>query len=357
MRKLAIIISILIVFFPVCSGAFETVIIDEVKYEASFASSAIQPMEYLKIPFGTEDSKVGGFDQDPQTISEGVPYAFLPMNDGSVLLPDTVNQKVKHFSPTGKVLGTLPVGNFHHEKPTVIRDFAVSPQEIGIFSPFACEFKNPKLEFRNGLYLACTSDAKIELIDSLGNLKAEFDEMLDVSNIGVDPKGNLLVSNPVLASLFRFSPDGKLIEKFVNQPNLTTYSDSNGNPYGIRGNDLTAVLYKAINASPVKELEIANFVLDLPPERNAVYVIHKVLGTDILGNVFIQLEACDKESVIHSEKIIIVNPDGKIVSQRDLMEKPYYSTQLPRTLRVMPDGRLMGFSANEKEYIIFVYPL
>lgn len=316
--------------------AFQVTTVDMIRYEAGLASVACKPAEFLRLPFGKGEDQIGGHELDIGHRTEGVPFTFQGLKDGSVWILDTINGKLKHFAADGKVLTAIAWSNHPQGKTPIIRDFAFGPQ--------------------GGFYLLCATDGKVELIDPKGQCPVEIEGLQDAWNIGADPKGNVLVNNPVMRSLLRFNPKGELIEQYAD-PDLTVVTDLDGNPYGMRGDDQNAVLIKAKTASPVAEIELAKFPLELPKERKAHYVSRQVLGVDAEQRIYVELIACDDEGVVHQNRIVKLSPTGKEIGHLDFFSKPYMAPDLPRRSTVMPDGRILSFQMDDKGWALITYQI
>ena len=318
------------------TSGFQVTTVDMIRYEAGLASVAVQPVELVCIPFGKEDARVGGHALEAGHRTEGVPYAFRAMSDGTVWVLDTINGKLKQFEKDGKCLTTISWKNHPEGKPPIIRDFAPAPG--------------------NGFYLLCASDGKVEMIDGKGNGIVEIEGLADAWNIGSDPKGNVLVNHPVMRALLRFNPQGEIVEKYED-PDLTVWTDQEGHPFGMRGDDQNAVLFKAKTASPATEIELAKFPLDLPKERKARYVSRQVLGVDAKQRIYVELTACDQEGVIHLNRLIRLSPAGKETGRLEFFSKPYLAPDLPRRATVMPDGRILGFKMDDHGWSLITWQI
>ncbi|MFZ2957188.1 MAG: hypothetical protein WA705_09880 [Candidatus Ozemobacteraceae bacterium] len=342
MRNLLVILF-LATFIPAtlfavpATATFNVAMVDMIRYEAGLASSAQKPSELLRLSFGAGDANIGGCDQDLEHRTEGVPYAYIPLADGSVWVLDSIQAKIKRFSPDGKLMATVPIKNHGDAVKPFIRDFALAPKD--------------------GFYLLCVTDGKVERISATGEQVVEIEGLNDTLAIGSDCKGNVLVRNNMLKGILRFNPEGELVERYEDQTDLSEYSDLEGRPYGVRGDDLNAVVFKTKTASPVEELELAKFPLELPKDRGAHYVSRKILGVDAAQNIYVELVACDDDGVIHQNQIVKLSPTGTILSKTEMISSPYIAVDLPRRLTVMPDGRVMGFSVDPKGWALVFYKL
>lgn len=316
--------------------AFGVTMVDMMRYEAGLASVAVKPVEFLRIPFGKNDDQIGGHELDIGHRTEGVPFAFQGLKDGSVWILDSINGKLKHFAADGKLIEAVAWKNHAEARPPVIRDFAFGP--------------------KGGFYLLCATDGKVELIDEKGQASVEIEGLLDAWAVGADPKGNVLVKSPVLNSVLRFNPQGELIEQYEH-PDLSVYTDLEGNPYGLRGDDENAVLVKAKTASPVAEIELAKFPLEVAKERKAHYVSRQILGIDAEQRIYVELIACDDDGIIHQNRIVKLSPTGKELGRIEFFSKPYMAPDLPRRATVMPDGRILSFLMDDKGWALITWQI
>ncbi|MBF0547179.1 MAG: hypothetical protein HQM08_22255 [Candidatus Riflebacteria bacterium] len=311
--------------------------INLVRYEATLASSAQLPKDYMKIPFGSKDQEVGGTDQDPEHFTNGIPSAFFPQSDGSVWILDSVNSSLKLFNSAGKFVSKIPLELSSSKNKILIKDFSVvHPDEFYVYSDL---------------------DGLVKRIASNGKTIVEIEGLNSSLSIGTDPKGNVLVKNPALTGVLRFNPAGEIIEQYTNQYNLSTYCDTNGNPYGIKGdNDQIAILYKATNASPVKEITMASFSLEFPIEKNIHIVNREILGTDQQGNIYIELVACDDPGIIHLNRFYKLSPEGQTLATLNFLTPPsVISPDLPRHMVVTGDGKIMTFTVDSTSYGLVTY--
>ncbi|OIP32046.1 hypothetical protein AUK22_00410 [bacterium CG2_30_54_10] len=336
-----LVLFVLALSVPGSAASFEVSTVDGLRFEAGLASQAIQPTKYLSLIFGAGQTQVGGAEQDTKHFSEGVPYAFLPMPDGSVWVLDSINKALKRFSPDGKVMAELNLGLVVPNGECVIRDFALAPAD--------------------GFYFLSASDWKNLHTDKDGKIVSEIEGVTDARSIGQDPKGNVLIEIPVMQALLRFNPAGEIVEKFdFPQSDLfeaAVYTDLDGNPFYVKGNESSLELGKFVAASPTEELVLATFPLDLPPDRKAHYVSGKVLGVDAARNIYVELIAVDDDGVIHRHRVCKVSPEGKVTAQSDIRVIPFQSPDLPRHAAVMPDGRILGFYLKDKSYVLCTWTI
>ncbi len=336
-------LSFVLVVFSVCSigiasekgaGNASVVLVNRLQYDAGLASSAVYPTDVCSIPFGTDDANVGGDSQDSKRQAGGAPTAYVPLADGSFWVLDTINQKVKHFGADGKLISCFPFPESGPKKFIFMKDLAVIPS--------------------GGMYLYNSTQGIVVRVDDKGVSQVRIEGLPDSREIGVDSKGNLLVSNPRMRSLMRFSPAGELLEKFSGKDLLTPMVDSADQPLGMKFNEQEAELFRAEKASPTVIVPIAKFPLRAPKERKAHFVAANVLGSDAKKNVYIELIACDKSGVIHQHGVLRLSQDGKTLAQADLIAFPFL---YPRKKMVTPDGRIFGFRSDNKSWIPISYSL
>lgn len=326
---------------PLAGADFQVVTIDSLRFEASIASQAIPPTPYFKVPFGKGADQVGGSEQDPNHVTEGVPYAFRPQVDGSVWVLDWVNQALKLFGPDGKLQTQRSLAGLFPRGDGVVRDFAPAPND--------------------GFYLLSARDGKVLRTDAAGKVVVEIEGLTDARAIGTDAKGNLLVDMPTMNALLRFNPAGEIVDQYplprADLVNAGLCTDPEGRPYFLRGSEQAVELCRFTQASPTREVVLATFVNDVPAERKARFVSAKVLGIDAPGNVYVELVACDNDGVIHRHRVSRVSPDGKVLASADIRVVPYLSPDLPRHVTVMPDGRLLGFHVYSPHWHLVTWAL
>ncbi len=321
----------------VSAQGFSSVMVNGLQYEAALASSAVAHKDICSIPFGTADNCVGGDMQDIEHRTEGAPTAFRPVADGSFWVLDTVNQKLKHFARDGKLLQAMTFPGSSARYFVHMTDMAVNP--------------------KGGFYLYNATDGVVERIDAKGASIVQIEGLPDSREVGVDSKGNMLVTNPVMQSLLRFNPEGELIEKYDGQTHLSTSVGADDKPLGVKFDDRNAELVRAETASPVVEITLAKFPLDLPMERKAHYVSAKLIGADAKNQVYLELVACDENGVVHRHRVLRLAGDGKVLAQADLLMIPFLAPDMVRHLTVAPDGTLFGFRSDGKSWIPISYDL
>ncbi|MFZ2955270.1 MAG: hypothetical protein WA705_00035 [Candidatus Ozemobacteraceae bacterium] len=325
------ILLILALMVPIAawSAPFQVTSIDLIKYESGLASSAMKAKPILTLPFGPGDAQVGGEAQDPENRGDGVPSSFRMLADGTFWILDSLNGKLKHFDPSGKLLKAIDFKS--HPEKALFRDFAFAPAD--------------------GFYMLCVTDGSVEITDASGEKINEIEGLQEAREIGVDPTGNVLVRSPMQRGLLRFEQKAVLIEQFEDL-DLSVYTDSEGHPYGIHGDDKNVVLYKTIVASPAKEVTLASFPLDVPQDRLASYAARQVLGVDAAQNIYLELSARDLDGVLHLNRFVKVSPDGKVLGKLDKLDSPYMASGLPRFLGISPDGKILGFEISDKAWMI-----
>ncbi|HEY9071991.1 MAG TPA: hypothetical protein VIV61_17155 [Candidatus Ozemobacteraceae bacterium] len=321
----------------VSAAPFTTVMVNGMQYEASLASSAVAPKDLCSIPFGTADANVGGDAQDLEHRTEGAPTAFRAMPDGSLWVLDTVNQAAKQFSADGSFITSFKFPGSGAATFAHMRDFAVIPT--------------------GGFYLYNSTEGIVERVDEKGVSAVQIEGLPDSFEIGADSKGNLLVVNPVMQSLLRFNPAGELIEKYDGQTHLSAIVDKNDKPLGVRFDDAMAELFRADTASPVAEVSIARFPLELPKERKAHYVSAKLIGADAKANVYLELIACDDNGVVHQHRVLRLSSEGKTLGQADLLVIPFLAPDMVRHMTATPDGKILGFRSDTKSWIPITYDI
>ena len=337
MKKVLFTLSLIFATPLLWGASFDTVMIDNLRYESTIASKAVSPKDFLKLTLGSDDSHVGGIAQDPKHISEGVPNAFLPLQDNSVWVLDTNNRKLKRFTSNGQILSTISLQEIAPSDEFSAEDFCPAPQD--------------------GFYVYVANEGKVFRISSSGTIIAEIEGVPDTFALSADRQNNVLIHNPAMNSVLKFNPEGELIEKFDQFDGLSPYSDIDGKPYGIKGDDSHAIVYKAASASPSSEIELARLVLDVPEERKAHYASQKILGVDASWNVYIELVAVDDDGVFHQNRIMKLSPQGAILGTWEVLSKPSMSPGLPRHHAVTPNGGIMGFYAYNNEYHLFTFAL
>ncbi len=321
---------------------------DSLRYDKSMAARAINPVSLFSLKFGRGENEVSGDKEDEKRISYGVPYAFLPLKDGSVWVLDTIARRLKHFNPTGAFLEEINLEAISSGNAP-IRDFAPGPE--------------------NGFYFFSTEDSKVYRTDSSGKIICEIEGLDDTWSLMSDREGNVWVDNPRMRSVFCFNPSGELVEKFHDIEGLTNIRSSDGKLFGIKGDDYSAVIYRT-QAEPQKGakiigtdrpaapvIEMATIRLEDASAKKIGYVDKRILGLDDRGNMYFSLVACDENGTIYQNRIYRIPENGGQFKFWEIISAPCFSPDLPRHLSVMPDGRIMGFSVQGETYNLIAYNL
>jgi hypothetical protein len=316
---------------------FSIVTVHHQRLEQTLASSALEPELLLSLPFGKAPAQVAGAAEDEKRLTDGVPYAFRVAADSSIWLLDSANGALKRFSPVGTLLGSVPLPGVSSHTMPIYKDFAFGPQQ--------------------NLYLYCSTDKKVYLVKPSGEIIVEIEGLGDTQRIESDPQGNLVVENPVLGGVLRFSPAGTLIEKTAPGLAGTAFTDSQGRLYILERGETTGTLQRLIDIKANTRETLATFSLELPPERQVVIAGLKLIGTDASGNCYILLFGTDSDGVLHAQRVYTIAPDGTLMNRRNILTIPFLSPDLPRHFAIAPDGRLIAFSANETHYRLLKYSL
>lgn len=333
-KALMIFVSISLSIFSTAFAETSVVLKNNLKYESSLAASAIAHKDICSIPYGKADANVGGTDEDIKHMSEGAPSAYIPNSDGSFWVLDSINKKVKHFGSNGKFISSFALPGSSSNKPSLFKDMAILPN--------------------GGFYLYNSTQGIVYLVDKEGKPKIQIEGLPRSKEIGIDSKGNLLIANPIMQSLLRFTPTGELIEKYDGQTFLSTVVDASDKPLGMKFTELEAELFKAEIASPTKLISIAKFPLTTPKERKAHYSTAEVIGTDAKMNIYVLLVACDRAGVIHQYRVLRLNNSGKILAKADLLVVPFL---YPRRERITSDGKIFGFRSEKTSWLPITFSL
>lgn len=321
------------VFAVVSCGAQEPEfkLINALSYHKSMFSAA-PSVDYLKIPFGKGVNEVGGQDDDTESVTYGVPWAFRMTADGKVWVLDSLNKLLKLFTPEGKVERSVSLQGMGK----VVIDFAVAPD--GSFA------------FLNAV------DGLIYVTDADGKARQTIEGFNSARAIEFSPKGELVISNPVMGATLRFSTDGELKEQFVCDESLSLFEADNGQLFGLEIADCEASLYLRTVASPAETITLGSFPYK-EGHAGVTYAGGEILGRDAAGNVYFNLVACHEEGHIFRERLYRCSADGKVLGELDILSIPHLAPDLPRKRVVCPDGRVMSYYPENEAYVLCTYTI
>lgn len=337
MKKLFLIICLLVSTVCLAQGGAgiasesEFKFINNLSYHKSMFD-ATAPLDYLKIPFGKEEKSVGGQDQDSLTepYSYGVPWAFRMTGSGSVWILDSLNQSLKLFKADGNVEKSFPLADYGK----IVIDFAIAP--------------DGSMAFLNNV------DGFIYLTDANGQKSGQIEGFAHARAIEFTPKGDLLVSHPIMQAVLRFSPAGEMTEQLVADQSLSLFAAANEQLFGLEINDLDASLYLRTVASPAETLVLARFPYT-EKHPGVTYAGGEIIGVDAAGNIYLSLVACHEQGQIYRERLYKCTADGKILGELDILTVPHLAPDLPRKRVVAPDGRIVAFYPEEANYVLCTY--
>lgn len=322
---------------PPLEDAKDVVKINGVRYTSEMAKGAVKEAGSVSINFGSQDKNVGGAGQDVNHATEGIPPAFVPVKDGAVWILDSLNGKIKRFSADGTFSAAVPLLKEVFPEAATVRDIAPAPE--------------------GGFYVLSPVEKMIKRIDKQGKEIMAVEGMEDIQSISADSRGFLLVSDPAKNALMCFNPAGELDWNLAGIEGLTPISDKAGLPYGMKGDDTKATLFQVTDVKSGAIKELASFNLDFPPDKKVTFANHRILGTDETGFIYVELPATDPNGVIYQHRMYKVSADGKQVSFKEVLVKPFFSPGLPRDFAVLANGRIMGYSADEMSYQLITYDL
>ncbi len=295
---------------------------------------ATPSVDYLKIPFGREENNVGGQDQDSETnaASYGVPWAFRMVDGGKVWVLDTLNRNLKLFRQDGSVERTVSIASFGQ----MVIDFAIAP--------------DGRMAFLNNV------EGFIYLVDAKGEKVSEIEGFGGARAIEFGKNGELLVSHPVMQAVLRFEANGELKEQVVGDQGLSLFANAEGQLYGLEIRELGADLYSRTVASPAATLVLSTYPYE-EGHPGVTYAGGEIIGQDASGNIYFNLVACHEMGQIFRERIYRCSADGKKTGELDILTMPHLAPDLPRKRVVCPDGRIMSFYPEEKNYVLCTYTI
>lgn len=304
-------------------------LINDLKYN-KVMHDAKSPQELFLIPFGSNESSVGGFEQDTQLLGEGVPFAFRPLADGSVWVLDSVNRALKLFTNKGKLQKSLDIKPFGK----VVRDFA--------------------FDGNNGFWLLAPFEGFLYRIDNSGNSVGRIEGFFDANAIESANNNELLVDMPMMSSVLRFGEDELLKKEYAYDGGISMFEGVGGNLLGLEIEPKNIKLILRQQTVPPRNLTLTQFPLEFD-QQDVTYAGARLIGKDAAGNLYLNLIACDSNGVIYRDRLYKCTIVGKVLAEMDVLSVPYIAPDLPRKRVVTPDGKIMTFYVKDDKYTLAVY--
>jgi hypothetical protein len=334
-KKIKLLFLIMVVSAALISAAVaqegEFKRINALNYHKSMFS-AQQPTELLRIPLGSGRSEVGGGEQDPEVYTEGVPFAFRPVENGKVWVLDSANQALKLFAADGSVMRNFSL----KEYGKIVRDFA--------------------LDGEHGFWLLSPIEGFIYRLNEKGEEVSKIEGFFDARAIESSVRGDLLVDMPMLASVLRFGSDELLRDQLPYGNGLSLVEGTGGKLLGLEVSEKNVKLNLRSVASPSQDITLAEFPLLIKDEA-VKYAGAEILGKDASGNLYLNLIACHDQGPIYQDRLLKCTILGKILAQTDILTVPCLTPDLPRTRVVTPDGNVMTFYLKGNDYVLAVYKI
>lgn len=308
------------------------VILNNLRYTPEM-SKALKPRTIIKIPWGDEQNQVGGFMQDHQHLTEGMPWTFRVIDNDKFWVLDSVNKRLKLFNINGKCELLIMLAEMGRN----VYDFAFSKD--GIFA------------FLNVI------SGEIYFVGKDGKLIKKLQGFATATAIEFAQDGCLLVSLPAAKGKVKIAQDGQLKAIYPSKEDLSIIDNSNGELYGLRfkGKKAELTLRTGIEEETTKVLTTITY--DKPQDYEVWYTGGSIYGKDAKGNVYFALVVCDANGIIYSDMIYRCSPEGKILGSLDVVADPKLTTGLPRERIVTPDGKICSATYDEDSYMIYLYQI
>ena len=308
------------------------VILNNLRYTPDM-QKAIKPRSLVKIPWGTEQNQVGGFNQDKEHLTEGMPWTFRALDNDKFWVLDSVNKKLKLFNKEGKCERFIVLSEMGRN----IYDFAFSKD--GVFA------------FYNNI------TGQIFLVNKDGKLVKTLNGFITATSIEFAKDGNMLIALPTAKGKVKIAQDGQLMGIYPSNENLSVIESDKGGLYGLNfsGKKAELTLRTGLEEKDTKVLTTINY--DKPQEHEVWYTGGAIYGKDVKGNVYFALIVCDKDGIIYSDRIYRCSPDGKILGSVDVVTDPELTSGLPRNRVITPDGKVCSASYDENSYMIYFYQI
>lgn len=300
-------------------------LINSYRYYKTMYEAAL-PTDYMSFAFGSGNDNIGGYEEDAERNTEGLPNAFrVGSEKGQMWILDNVNAALKLFY-YGKCTKSIDIKKFEN-----IHDFTVS--------------SSGKIAFLN------RDKGIVFVTDDKGEVTSEFKGFECANSIEFTADDDMLIFSPLAGGVARVSVIGALKDMYKADDSLSTYETEKG-IWGIEHNySDVAKLYIRTGVEP----ENVKILAEIPFKdfKDVVYKGAEIYGFDAEGNVHFGLVATDPDGIIYRERLYKCSPDGKILSEKDVIAPlPAMSPSLPRHRVVTPDGTVIGFYADGKNYYL-----
>ena len=345
--RLFIIIQVSFFIFSVCGISIAEDLpiknIHGIRYYAPNAEKLQSPAPLFKLSYGPGKEQVGGINQDPEHLTDGLPTALRARKDGSIWILDSNNKALKLFSPKGKLIESTDLTSILIEPGLFVKDFAPAPS--------------------GGFYLLSPLDGMIKHIGPDGKLIQSIEGFFDALEINNSKSGSVLVRAPAMGALFKFSPEA-VIEKQFKDPELYPFEDVQGRPYGLNGSDEKVLLYRCDTDDAKQKKVLQVFALGKVLEgvspgqgflHGVRFVGYRIIGTDAAGRIYVELVTANQDGIVFSHTINRILPKGTLDKIIQISPIPFLAPDLARHFSVTPDGRILGFYEEKGDYFLCSY--
>lgn len=303
------------------------IMINNLKYHKNMAAAQMPSLLY-EIPFGNEKDEVGGFLQDLERYTEGMPWTFRPVSEDKVWVLDSVNKRLKLFGKDNKVENQIVLA----EMGLNIMDFAV--------------YKNDTFAFFNNV------SGEIFVTDKNGEIKNVLKGFVTATSMEFNSKGELLVALPVAKGKVCVDQVGQLRGIYAGNQTLSIIESTAGGLYGLQFADKKAELFIQKDYNATSTLKIAEFEYELIHSKDVWFSGGEVYGCDEKGNVYVGLIVCDIDGIIYRERIYKCTPEGKKLGSVDIISSPVLAPAAPRKRVIASNGQILTANYSEDLYMI-----
>ncbi|MDD2624716.1 MAG: hypothetical protein PHF29_05140 [Candidatus Riflebacteria bacterium] len=303
------------------------VMINNLKYHKNMAAAQMPGLLY-EVPFGNGKDEVGGFLQDLDRYTEGMPWTFRPVSNDKVWVLDSVNKRLKLFGKDNKV-----------EKQIVLAEMGVNVMDFAVYN-------NETFAFFNNV------SGEIFVTDKNGEIKNVLRGFVTATSMEFNAKGELLIALPVAKGKVCVDQVGQLRGIYSGNQTLSTIESTAGGLYCLQFADKKAELFIQKGYNATSTVKIAEFEYELTHTKDVWFSGGEVYGCDANGNVYLGLVVCDIDGIIYRERIYKCTPEGKKLGSVDIISSPVLSPAAPRKRVIAPNGRILTANYNEDLYMI-----
>ena len=337
MKKIIFCALLIVCFLPSIGFSHSDyyIIKNGLKYHQSIKNQQeFQP--FFRVPFGTNDDSVGGSQEDKDSISEGVPYAFR-VKDHEIWILDSINKYLKCFTQKGKLIHKISLNSYGK----VITDFAFGPQ--------------------NTFWLLAPVEGNVFQLDKSGKKLCTLSGFPQATKIQ-SAENSIYILSPLMKAIYKFSPGKRKayeLSRHIECTNrISLFENEAQKLYEFGNTDKTATLYSREGLTKVSKKKILSIpYTGIDEGNNCKFVRQEILGLDNSKRLYFRLTVNDDYGVIYQDRLYRYDPAINNVKHIEILSKPSFplTPSLPRKAVVSPAGKVIVFYSSEKFYYLALY--